>query len=101
MIGNYILNAQGVVDKIRVSNLDSLDLFDPIQLNNRIIEHACGFEYDTECCWNKGGIKLWYDGTGYYHINSETMQHIDHLHQLQNWYRWTANEPLEINENKL
>ena len=70
---------------------------DPIPLSEDILSKI-GFEYyiDDNYWQDEMGVKLWFDGTGYYHINSELITHIDHIHTLQNWYFANVKEELKI-----
>lgn len=78
------------------------DWLDPIPLTPEILE-VCGFERNNELneYWEYEGLKLWPDDEGtpnsFYHINSELLVHIDHLHQLQNLYFALTGTELEIN----
>lgn len=71
----------------------------PIPLSPEILEKA-GFEKTEDKkgeCWDLEGFRLWHDGKGFYHINSETLTHFDYLHHLQNYYHSMCLEELTIN----
>ncbi len=69
----------------------------PIPLDPEILE-KCGFEknIDTGDYWSREGFKLWFDGVGFYHINSELFFHVTYLHQLQNIYFDLCNEEIAL-----
>lgn len=46
--------------------------------------------------WHFQGFKLWHDGKGFYHINSELLVHIDTLHHLQNLFYALTQTELEV-----
>jgi hypothetical protein len=63
----------------------------PIQLTPEVLKKA-GFIKWVEY-WHFQGFKLWHDGKGFYHINSELLVHVDTLHHLQNlFYALTQTE---------
>ncbi len=72
---------------------DEYEQLHPIPLTSEILL-KCGFIEDDGIWVMKIGLKLYYDGTGFYHINSEMLTHLDYLHQLQNWYYFNINEEL-------
>jgi hypothetical protein len=71
----------------------------PIPLAPEILE-AAGFEKGNDF-WIYKGWKLWHDGKGFYHINTETFTQFDYLHQIQNYYFAISQEELQIDTTKL
>lgn len=68
--------------------LMGMSYFEPVPLTEEWLTRL-GFEKfnDKGDYWSYEGLKLWmHDENKFYHINSEIMVYIDHVHQLQNLY---------------
>jgi hypothetical protein len=89
MTANLILKGKSIIAKYPIEDLQ------PITLTPELLEKS-GFEKENDY-WNLEGFKIWHDGKGFYHINSELLVHIDYLHQLQNLFYSLTGTELEIN----
>lgn len=101
-IGNLVLK-EGVIHPIGFYDFENgganfvVDDYQPIPLTEEWLLKF-GFEKNEEEIIFEG-LKLWWsDNDGmksYYHINSELLIYIDHVHQLQNLYFALTGEELE------
>lgn len=80
------------------------DGYEAVELTPEILG-KCGFVHvvdtDEGPHFAYEGLQLWYsadlpnEATGFYHINSKLLVHVDYLHQLQNFYHSLSGEELK------
>lgn len=75
------------------------EYYKPIPISPKWIEKL-GFAKDKiyDYWVNDSGLKLWHDGTGFYHINSETLTYFNAVHEVQNYCFAVAKEELTVKQ---